>query len=214
LTASLSAPNAPRYDRAGMSEAQAERFDAKWSVLSQAPDSWWSGFGFSAVLLQNRQTGEKVLAIRGTEESQWGADVITDIVDIAVVGSVNNMTQYSALENYYNQLKAEGKLGASEQFTVTGHSLGGFLTQAFTARHADVVAAAYTFNAPGFGGATVQLLEIIGITDASAPNSRIVNVRAADGVSATAGLGQVLGSVQQVRVEAGSANDKVFLCAA
>lgn len=66
--------------------------------------------------------------------------------------------------------------------------------------------AAYTYNAPGFGGAGMQLLEFLGVTDASAANGKIFNVRASDGVSLTAGLGQVLGTVQQVRIKAGTAN--------
>ncbi len=192
--------NRGAYVIAGMSTSEAARFDDTWQVLSQSPTSL---DGFSAVLLQHRQSGEKVLAIRGTNDP---ADLITDILDIALIGNIANMSQYRSLEAFYAGLVSTGTLSATEQITVTGHSLGGFLAQAFTARHAGVVGAAYTYNAPGFGGGVAQMLSFFGLANASAVNGRIVNVRAADGVSATAGLGQVLGSVQQVRIEAGTAD--------
>ncbi|MEJ5129179.1 hypothetical protein WH367_24295, partial [Comamonas sp. MYb21] len=191
------------YQDQKMAQAQAERFSDAWAVISQSGDNT---DGFSAVLLQNRETGEKVFAIRGTEPSEWGADYVTDVVDIAGFGNVIYMSQYQSLEAYYTQLVTSGVLGISEKVTVTGHSLGGFLAEAFTALHDPVVTATYTYNAPGFRGAIGQVLEVLGITDASAPNSKIINIRATDGISATAGLGQVMGSVQKVRIEAGTAN--------
>ena len=190
--------NSREYTRIGMGSQQAAKFNDRWLVLSQ---SSFNLNGFSAVLLQNRETGEKVLTIRGTNDPM---DWATDLVNIANFGTVLGMPQYYSLEAYYAQLVSTGLLGANEQMTVTGHSLGGFLAQAFVARHDAVVSAAYTFNAPGMGGSWAQALEFLGITDASASNARIVNVRASDGLSATAGLGQMLGSVQQVRIEAGA----------
>jgi Ca2+-binding RTX toxin-like protein len=185
---------------AGMPSAEAIQFDTAWAVIAQSPSPL---NGFSAVLLQNRTTGEKVLAIRGTEGA---ADYITDLVNIGVLGSVNAMPQYSSLETFYQSLVSSGKLSSGEVFTVTGHSLGGFLAEAFTAKHPSVVQAAYTYNAPGFGGVGMQLFEFLGLTNASESNSKIFNVRATDGVSFTAGLGQVIGTVQQVRIEAATAD--------
>ena len=115
--------NAARYrdPDVGMAVNQAAAFNATWNVLQQSP---LNGNGFSAVLLQNRTTGEKVLAIAGT--NGW-ADWITDLVNIALYGTVLGMPQYLSLESFYTQLVSSGKLGATEQITVTGHSLGGFL---------------------------------------------------------------------------------------
>lgn len=45
-------------DQASMSQSQAQQFDATWNVLSQSTSSLDS---FSAVLLQNRMIGEKVV---------------------------------------------------------------------------------------------------------------------------------------------------------
>jgi hypothetical protein len=51
-----------------------------FQVLSQRTDL----SGFSATLFQDRETGEKVLAIRGTEPTQI-ADILTDI-NVALLG--------------------------------------------------------------------------------------------------------------------------------
>ena len=188
--------NIAQYSTPGiMSASQAGQFDAKWKVLQQST----STNGFSAVLLEDRVTGRKALAIAGTDSSS-AADLITDLVNIAVYGTVLGMPQYISLESFYQQLVSTGKLGANEQIVVTGHSLGGFLTQAFTARHSSVVSAAYTYNAPGFGSIE-SMLGFLGVTDTSA-GAKITNLHAADGMSLVAGLGFMLGASQGVRIEA------------
>ena len=89
--------NAAKYaapDR--MSASQAAQFDATWNVLQQ---SAFNVNGFSAALLQNRTTGEKVLAIAGTDPSSPG-DLITDLANIALYGTALGMPQYSSLEAF------------------------------------------------------------------------------------------------------------------
>jgi pimeloyl-ACP methyl ester carboxylesterase len=194
--------NASKYKNIGMADAQARGFDAAWVVLQQSPSDPVTGF--SAVLLQRKDangnaTGEKVLAIAGTDPSS-PTDIITDLVNVAYYGTVLGMPQYGSLESFYSQLVSAGLLGATEQITVTGHSLGGFLAQAFTARHTGVVAAAYTYNAPGFGTFEL-LLGFLGVTDTTGAASKITNVYATDGLSMTAGLGFMLGSTLPVRIE-------------
>jgi predicted lipase len=130
----------------GMAASQAIEFDATWNVLQQSTSS----NGFSAVLLQNRTTNEKVLAIAGTDLGS-PADVITDLVNVALYPTLVENLQYSSLESFYSDLISNGKLAATEKMVVTGHSLGGFLAQAFTVRHSGIVSTAYTYNAPGFG---------------------------------------------------------------
>ncbi len=202
--------NKAAYLGAGMSDAQAQRFDASWQVLGQTD----LGDGFSAVLFQpvnaaGQPAGQKVLAIRGTEGSHWGIDWLVDVIDIALLGTHVGMAQYDSLEAFYQSLIQQGKLGASEQIVVSGHSLGGFLAQGFTAEHDAAVSAAYTYNAPGFSASSgllnieTQLLEFFGLTAPSIPNGKIFNVRATEGLSATAGLGQMLGSIQPVSIESG-----------
>jgi hypothetical protein len=145
LSSAPGASNTAKYKTAGMAEVEAARFDQEWLVLSQSPDDT---NGFSAVLLQNVQSGEKVLAIRGTEGSQGGADYVADFIDVAVLGGIHGMPQYIALERFYQQILSTGKLGPTEQFTVTGHSLGGILAQGFTANHDSVVRTTFTPTTP------------------------------------------------------------------
>ena len=121
LTSAGGESNNSSYRTAGMTQQEATRFDQSWIVLSQAPDA---PNGVSAVLLQNRTTGEKVLAVRRTEPSQGGIDYFTDIVNIAALGTVAGMAQYQAFEAFYEELITSGKLISTEQVTVTGHSLG------------------------------------------------------------------------------------------
>ena len=182
-----------------MSAPQAEAFDRQWSVLDQVD----LGNGFSASLFQRVGSngvpvGEKVLAIRGTDNA-WGMDALAN-AQVALFGTAVGMPQYQSLEAFYQQLVATGKLSSSEQIAVTGHSLGGFLTQAFATEYSSVVSAAYTYNAPGVtveagvSNIGTQLLKFFGIIDESIPNGKIFNVRAVDGASVTAGFGQMIGA--------------------
>lgn len=159
--------NEDAYRFAGMAQSQAITFDRSWSVLDQAD----IGDGFSAVLFQRVDanggvSGEKVLGIRGTDGSYNGIDFGVDLINIAMLGSTAGMPQWQSLEAFYQRLVSSGKLGAGEQLTVTGHSLGGFLAQAFAAKHDTVVRAAYAYNAPGLSGGGsltnigTQLLEL------------------------------------------------------
>ncbi|MCC7461359.1 MAG: hypothetical protein IT480_02735, partial [Gammaproteobacteria bacterium] len=185
-------------DDAEMSASKASRFDGEWTVLAQSPFAF---NGFPAVLLQSATTGEKVLAIAGTDASS-ATDLWANAAYIARAGDLDDMQQFQDLEAFYQQLISNGRLGPAEQFVVTGHSLGGFLAQAFTARHDAVVSAAYTCNAPGYGGVRSQLLDVLGIVDDSIANAKITNVKAKNGISVTSSLGVMLGSTIEVRVEA------------
>ena len=189
----------------GMSDAQAQSFSATWAVIEQSdPDAMYA-MGFSAVLLQRNDasgnaTGEKVLAIAGTDRSS-GMDLLSDFINILNLGTVAGMWQYEALENFYYHLRSSDKIGMAEQVTVTGHSLGGFLAQAFTVRHPEAVSAAYTYNAPGFS-AIESMLEFMGSTSAVA-QANITNVVATDGLDFTVALGtHKLGNTVGVRIEA------------
>ena len=148
--------NVDKY-RVDMARPQAEAFNAKWTVLGQAE----IGDGFSAALFQNRFSGEKALGIRGTDA--WGIDYLFNVVAIAAIGSPRGTARYNSLEALYQQMIGSGKLGASEQITVSGHSLGGLLAQAFAAKHDAVVTAAYTYNAPGFSSqvSPVDMREVV-----------------------------------------------------
>ncbi len=120
------------------------------------------------------------------------------------------MPQYRSLSDFYESLVANGTLKANEKIVLSGHSLGGFLAQAFAADHFDVVSEVFTYNAPGFSAAPLQIsnletqfLKFFGLVDESIPVGNIFNVRAFDGLSATAGLGRMFGSIDAARIEPG-----------
>jgi hypothetical protein len=94
----------------GMSPTEAQTFDATWEVVEQSTSTM---NGFSAVLFRHRTTGEKVLAIAGTDPSS-PADLLTDLVNVIALGSVTVMPQYVSLEAFHAQLLSSGKLTAGE----------------------------------------------------------------------------------------------------
>ena len=57
------------FAEAGMARRQASAFENTWQVLSQSPDT---PDGLSATLFQHRTSGEKVLAICGTDFDHTG----------------------------------------------------------------------------------------------------------------------------------------------
>lgn len=130
---------------AGFSDTQATDFISAYSVVRVFDDP---ATDFSATLFQKNGSADKILAIRGTES--WHDIVITDL-QIGVFGLAN---QYASLQNFYEQILAQ--LQPADTLTVTGHSLGGFLAQAFTLDHQSLVSHAYTYNSPGLGGILIN----------------------------------------------------------
>ncbi|CAG1009602.1 Bifunctional hemolysin/adenylate cyclase [Burkholderiales bacterium] len=145
--------------------------------------------GLAATVFQNIATGERVLAIRGTNDIH---DVGTDVVSIAALGSSKNQGQYQSLRLKVQEWVTNGVLPS--QFAVTGHSLGGFLAIGLALEFPHVVDHAYLYNAPGLGGLTNrtvldQIARIYHITGGSYDPAKFSNVRAKPGTSLVAGLG-------------------------
>lgn len=92
-----------------------------YKVISHTGDSTLSGF--NALLLQDTTTGNYTIAFRGTEPLS-PIDWITDIL----AGTNNVNLQYNAAVSFVNKMMSEYGISAS-QLTLTGHSLGGILTQ-------------------------------------------------------------------------------------
>ncbi|MEZ4483528.1 MAG: calcium-binding protein [Syntrophotaleaceae bacterium] len=138
---------------------------------------------------------KKTIAVRGTKLSDVG-DLITDAV-IASGLSVEN-GQFYKLEEFYNSLVKDGTISAGEKVDITGHSLGGFLTQIFTAKYPEAVNHATTFNAPGIGGLTAQVLKNLGILPENYDTNQITNIIADGGDEIIAGMGVLLGKVVKI----------------
>jgi hypothetical protein len=146
----------------------AESFAQRWRVVDQynhsnvwtftvamgQPQELVGSNGLSATVFEEVATGKRVLAIRGTDDL---ADVWTDFVDVTVLGSWERQAQYASLRSAVERWQADGTLGA--HFTVTGHSLGGFLAGALLCDLPGSVDHAYLYNAPGVGGALGPALQ-------------------------------------------------------
>ena len=156
-------------------------------VLSQSNPNDPSGF--SATLFQDRETGEKVLAIRGTEPTQL-ADILTD-VNLALLGNPSFSSQYNSLREYIRQLRTPVGQNTVDQkpglgllsntdpdpIGVAGHSLGGWLGAALSTdlEFRDQIQQVYTYNAPGFNGGIGPLLNLLGVNNQVVDNGKVVN---------------------------------------
>ncbi len=183
----------------GIAEVKAEYISARYQILetSSGIKTWISGF--DAVIFYDTETNEKVLAIRGTSSLQ---DFLTDVISVARIGDTDIQLQYQHLKEFYGELVNKRILGAGESFRVTGHSLGGFLTQAFVRDNPALVTNAYTYNAPGFGGVRAELLELLGIT--TAENTGEYDITNILSEHVIGGLGYLYGETKDIFIESSS----------
>src|SRR6476620_558632 len=92
---------------------QAQDFTDTYRILDHMAND---GYGFSALLIQNKPTNEITLALRGTEPGTPdlnGLDLSTADADIFLHGLARH--QIVALYNYYNRLTAPAG-GTAEQY--------------------------------------------------------------------------------------------------
>lgn len=148
-------------DDANMTLTQAQTFASNWTVIDQydgmveqpyfdefgQEQTFLNPTGLSVTLFKNNYSGEQVIAIRGTQDlSDWG----TNLVDIGLLGSAKYQDQYKALSDQINSWKADDILQSG--FTVSGHSLGGFLATNLALNFPTDVANTFLYNAPGVVG--------------------------------------------------------------
>lgn len=98
--------------------------------------------GFSATLIQKKDSNEYTLSIRSTESRAWehGGDSERDMEATDKFGVVMTgfaLAQLDAMELYYQWLKDNGLLPQGAVLNVTGYSLGGHLATVFTEMHQD-----------------------------------------------------------------------------
>ena len=161
----------------GMSADQAARFASTYIVVDQFTDS---GSGLSATVFQQGTT--KYLAIRGTEGI---FDYVADYFILDGTPSYLN-PQYQVLKAKVREWLDNGTL--SSDFTVTGHSLGGYLAAGLLADFSSNISHAYLYNAPGNNSPTSLILQALGVIP-TPDASRITSLRADAGTSPIAGLG-------------------------
>ena len=194
---------------AGMSALQAAAFASKWAVIDQYTPTEqvpvYDNFGvivdyieqyngLSVTIFEEVATGQRHVAIRGTE--------VTDIGDLTADGGIllhgipDLSDQYQSLKSKIEAWQANGTLPGS--FTVAGHSLGGWLAEGLVIDFAASIEHTYVYNSPGlfgagFGNLLQQINDALGTSFLTAPNlANLTNIRAGAGNSIIAGLGQPL----------------------
>ncbi|MDP1757024.1 MAG: hypothetical protein Q8L38_06225, partial [Pseudohongiella sp.] len=159
----------------GMSVSQAEQFSATYRVAAQYTDA---GTGLSATVFQD-SAGKKYLAIRGTQAS--GTDLAAD--GLLAFGLPSNLNpQFTALKTQLDIWLADPAVLKDQSFTVSGHSLGGYLAAAVKQTYSQATDA-YFFNAPGVGGPLGNLADALTSTLglSGMPSDNIWNVRGSEG---------------------------------
>ncbi len=183
----------------GMSPTQATDFVEKWQVSAQYTDPVT---GVSATVFEEVGSGTKHLAIRGTQPVNAN-DIVSDLL-LAAGWPPEMNPQFLALklqiENIWLQDPA---VLQGQNFTVTDHSLGGYLAAAVKSSFPQVTQG-YIFNAPGVGGPIGNLADslanVLGLGGISTDN--LWNVRSSEGISIIAGLGYQLGAPVNIQTEA------------
>jgi len=190
----------------GMTAAQARSFSNRWRVVEQYNDT---SNGLSATVFQDARTGNRYLAVRGTEPNDPN-DLWTDLIDIGLLGTPERQAQYASLRDQVQVWLSDGTL--VEGFTVAGHSLGGFLAGALLVDFPTQIDHAYLYNAPGIGGAIVGgaiagVRSLVGREDGATLNlSKVSNLIAQAGPSFAAGLGVDWGMPIPIVIEDQSPN--------
>lgn len=194
VVGSISSTQSLRAD-ASMALKQAEDFASKWTVVDQYSDA--SGVG--ATIFQEIATGKKYLAIRGTEPGL--GDINADYILALGFPSFLN-PQFIQLRGVVQGWIDNGKLNSG--FSITGHSLGGYLATAVGTWFGAQTASVYTYNTPGIGGITGNVVDAFRTTFGlgNIPLiSNLNNIRGTAGVSLISGLGLQLAPALMIETE-------------
>jgi pimeloyl-ACP methyl ester carboxylesterase len=179
-----------------MSTSQAEQFAATYTVAAQYTDPV---SGVSATVFADA-AGNRYLAIRGTEPT--GSDLTAD--GLLAFGLPSNLNpQFTALKEQLDKWLKDPVVLKDQSFTVTGHSLGGYLAAAVAQSYTQVTNA-YLYNAPGVAGLAGNLADALAsaLNLSSAPSGNIWNIRGSEGFPLIAGLGYQLGTPVSIQTEA------------
>lgn len=184
-----------------MAQAQAIEFSENWTVIDQYTDA----SGASATIFQENSSGRTFLAVRGTTPSDIGDLTADYILATGFPYFVN--PQYIQLRAVVQNWIDNGKLGAS--FSITGHSLGGYLATALGTHFSSHTSEVYTYNAPGVGGTVGNIIDkfnaAFGFNNLTLI-SNLTNIRGSAGFSAISGLGLQLSPPQMIETELDSIN--------
>ena len=151
-----------------MSGKQADYFLGQFEIVAHHKND---ESGFSGTLFRNKSTGEYTLSMRSTEYryqtdgGDWERDGLRG-ADGQVGAYGFAFAQIDHMDKFYQLLKQgknssgnddpsltafENVMNAGGKINVTGYSLGGNLSTAFTLLHSSDVQHTYNFNAAGIG---------------------------------------------------------------
>jgi hypothetical protein len=145
----------------GMSLAQADQFSRQWTVIARCTDPA-SGLSVT-VFAPTSDPNARYLAIRGTEPA--ATDLTADGLLALGLPAVLN-PQYVALKARIDQWRNDPAILKDKTFSVSGHSLGGYLAAAVKQQYGSAVTDAYLYNAPGVLGPIGNTLSLFGLTGA------------------------------------------------
>nr|WP_321464375.1 hypothetical protein [uncultured Desulfobulbus sp.] len=174
-------PDIDKLKNIGMTLAQSQVFADTWNVVVRYDgmvdytyiDEFGHEYlgqkntGLSVTIFENI-SGEQVVAVRGTELSDLD-DIATDVIDILLLGTSEFQGQYAALSAQVQKWIDDGTLRSD--FSVCGHSLGGFLATNLALEYSEKISETYIYNAPGVTGVGGNILEAI--SSALSPDSAI-----------------------------------------
>ncbi|MBS0423626.1 MAG: hypothetical protein JSR71_04170 [Proteobacteria bacterium] len=184
-------------DGAEMSPSQATKFAETWRVAAQYSDPVT---GVSATVFEAKNGGAKYLAIRGTEFET--KDLLADGILAAAIPAYLN-PQFTLLQLKLNAWLDDPNVLQGQNFTVAGHSLGGYLAAAVKQSYAQATEA-YLYNAPGVGSLLGNLADtlsdVFGLNNNAFDN--VWNLRGSEGFPLISGLGFQLGTSISIQTEA------------
>ena len=113
--------------------------------------------GYDGIVFKEKETGNYVLANRGTEAEfnfknldtvvSSIADLYTDVFSLGLEGKAEN--QIETMQAFLDAVKAQEGLDEDAVITTTGHSLGGYLSAEAVLDSAMNISHAYGFNGAG-----------------------------------------------------------------
>ncbi|PYE36601.1 hypothetical protein [Psychrobacter fozii] len=111
--------------------------------------------GYDGIVFKEKETGNYVLANRGTEAGFDSldkiisslADLYADVVHLAVEGKAEN--QIETMQAFLEDIKIQESLGEDAVITTTGHSLGDYLSAEAVLDSTMNISHAYGFNGAG-----------------------------------------------------------------
>ncbi|WP_394808938.1 hypothetical protein [Nitrosomonas sp.] len=194
-----------KLQNAEFSDSQAHTFADNYNVVDQFNDA---ATGLSATVFADADNNT-FLAVRGTEPTDI-RDFATGVFDIMLYGSTQLHPQYDSLKTKVAEWLGNGTL--SPTFTVTGHSMGGFLATGLVddPDFSNNASHAYLYNTPGLGGflgpSINTVLGWMGLAEAY-DVSKISNIEASIGLSPIAGLGFDVAPPVDINIEDQMASD-------